>query len=60
MSLVLSFGLSFFETLIALRLTMGLAIFLFDEVFTVGGLDAIWVRLVGPVNLYIVGFCFSR
>jgi hypothetical protein len=39
---------------------MGLAIFLFDEVFTVGGLDAIWVRLVGPVNLYIVGFCFSR
>jgi hypothetical protein len=41
MSLVLSFGLSFFETLIALRLTMGLAIFLFDEVFTVGGLDAI-------------------
>ena len=57
---MLSFGLSFFETLTALRLTIGFAIFLFDEVFTLGGLDAIWVRLVGPVNLYIVCFCFSR
>jgi hypothetical protein len=41
MSLVLSFGLSFFETLTALRLTIGFAIFLFDEVYTLGGLDAI-------------------
>jgi hypothetical protein len=41
MSFVLSFGLSFFETLTALRLAMGLAIFLFEEVLTVGGLDAI-------------------